>query len=135
MTITAPANGATFSQGAPIVINATGAGGVASVNFKMDGTSIGTDNTVPFSATNSTVLSVGSHTITAVGDGTINATPVTINVAANALPSCTLTNPINGSNYFVGVTVTNISARTDGPWNNPSVTCSSRSTTLPAVAV
>ena len=68
VSITAPTNGATVS-GTAITISATASdnGGVAGVQFKLDGANLGTeDTTASYSVTwNSTTGTNGSHTLTA----------------------------------------------------------------------
>lgn len=68
-SITAPASGATISGSTvSLTASATDNVGVASVQFRVDGTNTGTaDTTSPYSITwNSNVVSNGSHTISAV---------------------------------------------------------------------
>jgi peptidoglycan/xylan/chitin deacetylase (PgdA/CDA1 family) len=76
VTITSPANNASFKWGTKITITATasdqgsGSGapsGIAKVVFYLDGSSIGTDTTSPYSNTwNPTKKQIGTHTLSAV---------------------------------------------------------------------
>ena len=121
VTISNPTNNAAFSQGANITINAnaTMVGAISGVGFYHDGILIGNDASAPYSVIYSNAT-LGAHTLTAVAtDNThsITSSIVNITINPNTLPTVTITNPISGSNYFVGVTVTNISASasdTDG---------------------
>ena len=64
VTITNPANGQHFTDGANILIEATATdsdGTIASMNFLVDGISIGTDTTAPYSISQS--IADGAHTI------------------------------------------------------------------------
>lgn len=114
VAITSPTNNAAFSQGANITINANAAmaGTISGVGFYHDGILIGNDASAPYSVIYSNAT-LGAHTLTAIAtDNThsITSSIVNITINPNALPTVTLTNPISGSNYIVGVTVTNISA-------------------------
>jgi hypothetical protein len=110
VSISAPANGDTVNG--PVTINAnasdTGGSGVASVTFKVDGTTISTDTSAPFTASwNSTAVPNGNHDLTAVAaDGAGNTTTsatVTVNVQNTAPPADTtpptvsMTAPANGA--------------------------------------
>src|SRR6185295_17085544 len=89
VSVTAPANGATFVQGQNITVSASASdsdGSVTSVQFFDGATPIGTDTTSPYSITWSGA-GLGSHTITAVAtddDGaTTTSSGVNITVSAN----------------------------------------------------
>ena len=95
--ITSPANNSNFVTGTQVAITATAAsaGTVTSVEFKVDGTTIGTDLTAPFTSTyNSTA---GSHTITAIATDnnslTATSSAVVINVANNQAPNVSVAAP------------------------------------------
>src|SRR5262245_52133910 len=98
-TITAPANGATVA-GTAVTVSATAADhiGVVGVTFKVDGATIGSeDTTSPYSVVwNTTGLGDGSHTLTAVARdaagnlGISSAVTVTV-VNAAAGPSIDVT--------------------------------------------
>jgi PKD repeat protein len=89
-TITAPAGGATVSGTVQVTANATDNGSVAGVQFRLDGGTLGAeDTTSPYAVDWSTVTATnGSHTLTAVArDGAGNATtsaPVTVTVSNTA---------------------------------------------------
>lgn len=103
VSITSPANGATFGTPASITINATASdidGSVSNVEFYNGTTLLGSDNTAPYSYTWS-VSTVGSYTITAKAydnagaSSTSAAVTVTVSVANDAGISA-ITTP-NGS--------------------------------------
>jgi hypothetical protein len=106
--ITSPANGATFVTGSSVSIAADGTdsdGTVASVEFFVDGTSVGIDNASPFTA--SYVGVAGAHVLTAKATDNLGLTgavsaPVNISVNNNAAPTATITAPSNGASYLVG---------------------------------
>lgn len=114
VSITSPANNASFLTNAVVSIAANAAdadGTISQVQFKVDGVSVGIDNTSPYTASYTAVN--GSHCITAIATdnsgGTTTTSCVTISVAGDPLPTCVITAPANGSNYSAGATV-NISA-------------------------
>ena len=87
VSLTAPANGATLSGAVNVTANAADNIGVAGVQFLVDGSSLGAeDTTSPYSVSWSTLAaSNGSHTLTArARDGAGNLTtsaPVTVTVS------------------------------------------------------
>ena len=96
VSITQPANGSSFAQGAKVTISAnatdvgTGAGapsGIASVAFYLDGaTVIATDNSSPYTTSwNTNKIVRGTHTLTAV------ATDVAGNTTTSAAITVTIT--------------------------------------------
>jgi hypothetical protein len=93
VSITAPAAGATVS-GATVSVTASAADdrGVASVQFRADGTDIGAaDTTAPYSATwNSLAVANGPHSLTAVARDTDG------NTTTSAAVSVTVTNASTG---------------------------------------
>lgn len=108
VTLTTPAEGATFLSGENITISATATddGSVAKVEFFTNGTLVGTDATAPYSLT--LTLPAGSHSLTAkaadnVGTSTISA-PVAVTVTP---PDQTLTvsisPPTNGAPLSIEV--------------------------------
>jgi hypothetical protein len=112
VSLTAPANGATFTAPATITVSATasdGDGTVASVAFYAGTTPIGTDTTSPYSVTWNNV-SAGSYQLTAVAtddDGattTSAARSVTVN-PPNQPPAVSLTTPVNGATFTAPATV------------------------------
>jgi hypothetical protein len=95
VSLTAPANGATFTAPATITVDATASdadGTIARVDFYRDSTLIGSDTSSPYSVTWSSVPA-GSHTLTAVArdnDGattTSSARTVTVVAATTASKS------------------------------------------------
>src|SRR5206468_2681657 len=68
-TITAPAAGATVS-GSAVTVSATASGsaGIAGVQFQVDGTNLGAEDTAtPYTTTwNTTTVANGNHTLTAI---------------------------------------------------------------------
>lgn len=118
VSITAPTNGSSFITGASISITATAAdadGTVSSVEFFVDGTSIGVDNTAPYSATYTGVL--GTHALTARATDDLGAqttsTAVSITVASNPPPTCSITAPASGASFIVGAAISITATATD----------------------
>jgi len=117
VSVTSPANNAAIITGTNTTLTATAAdvdGTVTQVQFFVDGVSVGTDNSAPYTASYTAVA--GSHNITAVatdnkGDNTTSST-VAITVADNQAPTAT----IAGSNGIVGdiITLTSTAADVDG---------------------
>ena len=106
VNITSPSNGAGFITGSiiPITANASDNGSIASVEFFVDGVSIGIDNSSPYSANYTSML--GSHNLTAKatdnnGAFTISSA-ITINVSNNPLPIVNITSPSNGAGFITG---------------------------------
>ncbi|MEY4594658.1 MAG: hypothetical protein RIQ47_1068 [Bacteroidota bacterium] len=123
VSITAPANGASFITGSSISITATAAdadGSVSSVEFFVDGVSIGVDNAAPYAATYTGVAGTRVITARATDDqGTqTTSSAVTITVANNPPPTCSITAPANGASFVVGDAVSITATATD----NGSVT-------------
>ena len=94
VAITAPASGATLSATVAVTANASDNVGVVGVQFKIDGSSLGSeDTTAPYSATFDTrTVSNGAHTLTAVArdlggnSATSAAVGVTVSNTAPASP-------------------------------------------------
>jgi hypothetical protein len=113
VSITAPTNNATVS-GASVNVSATASDnvGVASVQFKLDGSNLGSlDTTSPYSTTlNTTSLANGNHTLTAVAsDAAGNSTPsatITINVNNVVIPPPDTTAPTTPANLHSTATTT-----------------------------
>jgi hypothetical protein len=106
VSLTAPANGSTVTGDVTLSANASDNTGVAGVQFKVDGSNVGSEvTTSPFSVTwDSTAIANGSHTITAVArDGSNNSTTSTsvtvtvANVPDTTAPTVSLTTPAAGS--------------------------------------
>jgi regulation of enolase protein 1 (concanavalin A-like superfamily) len=112
VSLTSPANNATFKAPATIVISANasdGDGTIASVTFSAGSTVIGTDTTSPYSVTWSNVP-VGTYSLRAVATDNLGATRTsgtrTITVANNQPPSVSLTNPAAGATFAAPATMT-----------------------------
>ena len=111
VTLTAPANGATFLTTDTITFsaNASDNGSVTSVQFFAGSTSLGTDNSAPYSVT--ATLPAGNHSITARATDnqgattTSGAVSITVN-APNQPPTVTLTAPSAGATFSTGDTIT-----------------------------
>ncbi len=109
VTLSSPANGASFIAGVPVVISATATdpdGAISKVDFFRDNPTygnslIGSDSTSPYSIT--VPLSLGDNALTAVATDNKGATttsaPIAITVIPNQLPSVTLTSPVNGQAF------------------------------------
>jgi Galactose oxidase-like, Early set domain/Bacterial Ig domain len=114
VTITAPSNGASVS-GSTVTVSATATDslGISGVQFKLDGVSLGGEDTVsPFSiAWDSTSIANGSHTLTAVARDpagrVASSAPatVTVNNPDVVPPTVSVTTPVNGATVS-GTTVT-----------------------------
>jgi hypothetical protein len=125
VSITAPTAGSTVS-GASVTVSASASDNVAvaGVQFKLDGVSIGTeDTTFPYSITwNASAVSIGSHVLTATARDTSSNTTtsasisVTVNNQADITPP-TITNT-TASTLTTGTTKVSISVTT-----NENATC------------
>jgi len=113
VAINSPANNASFTAPANIVIAATAAdvdGTVAKVDFYNGSTLLGTATTSPYSLTWSNVVA-GSYTITAKatdnagGTTTSTGINITVNSAANINPTIAITAPANNATYTAPATV------------------------------
>jgi N-acetylneuraminic acid mutarotase len=106
VSISSPANSATFESGANITINADATdadGSVQTVHFYANNALIGTDSAAPFNFTWNEVRG-GSYTLTVVATdnagGVTTSAPVQINVnVSTAPPVCLLASPTNGLTY------------------------------------
>jgi hypothetical protein len=108
VSITSPANNAAIITGTATTITANAADGngtITGVQFFVDGLSIGTDNTSPYTASYTAVA--GAHTIYAVATdndcSTATSSTVNITVANNQAPTVSLTAPTSAT---AGATVT-----------------------------
>ncbi|MEI7594726.1 MAG: Ig-like domain-containing protein [Bacteroidota bacterium] len=122
VSITAPSNGASIITGDAVTISATAAdadGTVASVEFFNGATSLGVDNTTPFSISwNATAGANQSITAKATdneGDFTTSAA-VVVSVANNQAPTVSITAPSTGSTSVIGdvISITASSSDVDG---------------------
>jgi chitodextrinase len=92
VTLIAPSNGATVSGNVTVSATATDNVGVSGVQFKLDGTNLGNEDTSsPYSLSwNTTSVANGSHTLTAIArdaaGNTTTATSVTVTVSNTAAP-------------------------------------------------
>ena len=96
VSLTSPANGATFEAGSILTLAATASdpdGSVSRVDFLANGTQVGSDDAAPFTVQWGGVAA-GSYTLTAVATDNLGATktstPITISVGApsgNGLPA------------------------------------------------
>ncbi|MBI4079782.1 hypothetical protein HY414_00950 [Candidatus Kaiserbacteria bacterium] len=96
VSITTPANGSTVSGTIPVSANAFDNVGVAGVQFKLDGTNLGAeDTTSPYSISwNTTPVTDGSHILSVVARDAAGQTTTAANVAvtvSNAAPAATTT--------------------------------------------
>lgn len=111
VSLTTPADGDSFTTGDSVPLSADASdsdGTVDSVEFFVDGSSVGSDSTAPFSIDWTATL--GSHTVYAVAtDNDAQSTQSAsagISVAdPNNPPSVSLDAPADGSNYDEGVNV------------------------------
>ncbi len=106
VSLTAPANGATVIEGAPVTVSAMASdpdGTIAKVDFYREdsvyGLSLaGSDTTAPYGVT--TTLRVGQYKLTAVAKDnngtTTTSAPVTVTVVPNQYPTIQLLKPLDG---------------------------------------
>lgn len=117
VSITSPANNATFASGANITINASASddGSVTKVEFFNGQTKLGEDTSSPYSFTWSAVSS-GSYALTAKAtdnEGS-SATSSTVNITVgNAPPVVSITSPTNGATYAAGSSITITASASD----------------------
>lgn len=87
VSVTAPANGATVAGTVNVTANASDAGGVAGVQFRVDGVNVGAEDTAaPYTLSwNSGSVGNGSHQITAVARDAVgnSATSAAVSVTVN----------------------------------------------------
>jgi predicted phage tail protein len=112
-TLTAPANGATYTAPASIALTASAAdtdGTISRVEFYSGTTLLGTDTTAPYTYTWSSVPA-GTYGLRAIAydnngaSGSSATVSITVN-GANQLPTVTLTSPTNGSSFTAPASVT-----------------------------
>jgi hypothetical protein len=91
VSIAAPGGGTTVSGLVPITANASDSGGVASVALAVDGKTVATPTSSPYSASwNTTAVPNGTHTVTATAKDSAGATAsssITVTVANATVPS------------------------------------------------
>ncbi len=120
VAITSPATGSSVGVNTLTTITATASslnGFIASVQFFVNGNSLGTDTAFPYSIA-WTPTGTGTYTLTArATDNTGNFTDSTaavVTVGSSTPPTVSLTSPITGSAYTVGTTV-NLAATAADP--------------------
>jgi hypothetical protein len=139
VSMAAPANGATVSGPVTLTANATDNVAVASVQFKLDGNSVGSPITqAPYTMSwDSTTVANGSHTITAVAtdlagnSATATAVSVTVNNPVPVGPTVDSVTPADGRGPVTATVSTSGSGDlllafvgSDGPGSAQSVTVS-----------
>ncbi|MFZ6012440.1 MAG: Ig-like domain-containing protein [Bacteroidota bacterium] len=110
VSITSPANNASFSPSSNITIAASASdnGSVTKVEFFQGSTKLGEDASSPYSFTWNNV-SAGSYALTAKATDNQNAstTSSAVNITVgNAAPVVSITSPANNASYSTGATVT-----------------------------
>jgi hypothetical protein len=107
VAVTSPSPTSSLFVGSPVTVVATASdpdGTVASVQFFVNGNSIGTDNASPFSVT-FTPSATGSYSLTAIatdnGGNLATSAPVVVTVNNPEPPTVAITSPANGS----GITI------------------------------
>ncbi|MDB5257377.1 MAG: large protein [Chitinophagaceae bacterium] len=116
VSITSPANNASFNAPASITINANAAdadGTVSKVDFYNGTTLLGTDNSSPYSYS-WTGVAAGTYNITAKATDNSNATTtsavVTVTVTTvtvpNQAPTVSITSPANGASFTAPASIT-----------------------------
>ena len=113
VSITSPANNATFTAGANIAIDAKAAdtdGTITKVEFFQGTTLLGEDTTSPYSFTWNNV-SAGSYSLTAkatdnLGAATTSATVnITVNAVSNTPPTVSITSPADTATFTAGANI------------------------------
>jgi hypothetical protein len=121
VTLTQPANGATFSAPATVNLSATASdtdGTVTKIEFFNGTTKLGEDTTAPYSFTWSGV-SPGSYTLTARatddvgGTATSAASMITVLSSTNTPPAVSITSPVDGAIFPWKPTITVTATATD----------------------
>jgi len=114
VALTSPAGGASFTAPANITLQATASdtdGTVARVEFYRGTTLIGSDSTSPYSVV-WTGAAAGTYSLTARAydngnaSRTSTAVAITVNGAANQLPTASITSPISGQSFTAPASVT-----------------------------
>jgi hypothetical protein len=118
ISITSPANSATVTGTINILVTATDNVGVKSVSLSVDGASVSSSTTSPFTITwNSGTVPNGTHTLAlTASDATGNKATATIQVTVNNVtagdiisPIISISSPANGASFNIG-SVINISS-------------------------
>jgi regulation of enolase protein 1 (concanavalin A-like superfamily) len=127
ITLSAPANGTTYTAPASIVLSASASdsdGTIAKVEFYANGAVVATDTTSPFSRSWSSVPQ-GTYNLHAVAtdDKGATATSATVTVkvgsTANTPPTSAITSPATGATFTAPATITITASASD---SNGSVT-------------
>jgi len=114
VSLTSPANGATYTAPATVAISATASdadGTIAKVDFFAGTTLVGTDTTSPYSITWNNV-GAGTYSLTAVATdnggatSTSAAVSITVNGPPNQAPAVSLTAPANGATFTAPASIT-----------------------------
>ena len=121
VAITSPAPGATVAGSITVTANASDASGVAGVQFRLDGASLGAEDTAaPYSVAWDTASAAnGTHTLTAVARDsagqltTSAAVTVTVN-NTNSGPTIAITSPPSGATLSGTVTLSADASDADG---------------------
>ena len=137
IAISSPSDGAEFTVGDNITINVTatdGDGSVADVEFFNGSTSLGTDNSAPFSLVINNA-SAGSYNLTAVATDDDGASTTSDNVsvtvsASNQPPIVSITSPSDGAEFTVGDNITINVTASDGDGSVADVEFFNGSTSL-----
>ncbi len=125
VTLTQPANGATFTAPATVNLAATASdtdGTVAKVEFFNGANKLGEDATAPYGFTWSGVAA-GSYTVTAratdnLGASTTSApSTITVNTVSNTPPTASITSPVSGATFSWKPTITVTAAASDPDGN------------------
>lgn len=119
VSITSPANNATFTAGATITINASASdnGSVSKVEFYNGSTLLGTDTSNPYSFTWSNVAA-GSYNLTAKATDNQNASTTSSVIAitvgsTNPAPTVSVTAPANNATFTAPATINITATATD----------------------
>ncbi len=126
VTITAPAAGATLTNFVTISATASGVSGIASVQFKVNGSNVGSPVvSVPYSTSwDTTKVANGNYSLTAAATdtagnvGTSPAVAVTVSNPTNTTPTVAVTSPASGATLSGKV---NVSATASDASSVPSV--------------
>jgi hypothetical protein len=114
ISITSPAGGASVSGTINLSATASSPAGIAGVQFKLDGSNLGTEVTSsPYQISwNSTAVADGAHTFTAVAregtGGTVTSAPVSVTIANTTpptLPTISITAPASGATVSGSITI------------------------------
>lgn len=119
VSITNPINGTTVSGLVQVSAEASDSGGIANVGFYVDGNSLGTDTSAPYSVFWDTTIYPHNSVHTLIANALDNSgnqassSAVTVTVLDITAPSVTITNPLDGSTVPKNSTVTISANATD----------------------